>query len=195
MSRALSVPEGEARPVVAVHMGRMSRVLGVNRADKVAHVQAGIRGADLEAALNRQGFTCGHEPDSIEFSTLGGWIATKSSGMKQNRYGNIESLVVDVRAVTADGRVVSGANAMRTSHGMVELRDHAVGSEGNLFLITSATVRLFRLPDTVRYESILFRTFDDGHAFMHALSDVHSRPASVRLMDNAQLRLGQARSR
>lgn len=55
--------------------------------------EAGIVGVDLESALNAKNFTCGHEPDSIEFSTLGGWVATRASGMKKNKYGNIEDLV------------------------------------------------------------------------------------------------------
>lgn len=59
-----------------------------------ALVEAGILGQDLEKELSRYGVTCGHEPDSHEFSTMGGWISTRASGMKKNRYGNIEDVVL-----------------------------------------------------------------------------------------------------
>ena len=55
--------------------------------------------------LGARGYTSGHEPDSQEFSSLGGWVATRSSGMKKNIYGNIEDIVVRVRMVTAKGTI------------------------------------------------------------------------------------------
>ena len=76
VSGALMCPEEETRAIVSIDMRRMRRVLSVDRANGCALVEAGITGADLEEALGAIGFTCGHTPDSIEFSTLGGWIAT-----------------------------------------------------------------------------------------------------------------------
>lgn len=68
-----------------------------------ALVEAGIIGKDLEKELSRYGVCCGHEPDSIEFSTLGGWISTKASGMKKNKYGNIEDIILTLKVVTPTG--------------------------------------------------------------------------------------------
>ena len=72
---------------------------------QAACVQAGILGGRLQELLAERGFTSGHEPDSMELSTLGGWVATNASGMKRNRYGNIEDIVENVTLVTPSGVV------------------------------------------------------------------------------------------
>ena len=82
VSGALMCPEDEVRTIVSIDMRRMRRVLSVDRANGCALVEAGITGAELEEALGAVGYTCGHTPDSLEFSTLGGWIATNACGMK-----------------------------------------------------------------------------------------------------------------
>ncbi|HVB38990.1 MAG TPA: FAD-dependent oxidoreductase, partial [Vicinamibacterales bacterium] len=89
VSGALLCPEGEARTIVSIDMRRMRRVLSIDRENSCALVEAGITGTELERILGDAGYACGHTPDSMEFSTLGGWIATNASGMKKNRYGNI----------------------------------------------------------------------------------------------------------
>ena len=66
-------------------------------------VGAGITGKVLEQELNKRGFTVGHEPDSYEFSTVGGWISTNAAGMKKHKYGNIEDIVQNLRMVTPKG--------------------------------------------------------------------------------------------
>jgi len=63
-------------------------------------VEAGCKGQDLERNLRKYGVITGHTPDSIEFSTVGGWIATRASGMKKNEYGNIEDMLINVKVVT-----------------------------------------------------------------------------------------------
>ena len=74
----------EPRPIITVDMRQMKQVLWIDEANGLARVQAGITGAELVHQMKERGYTIGHEPDSIEFSTLGGWIATKASGMKRN---------------------------------------------------------------------------------------------------------------
>lgn len=69
----------------------------------MACVETGIMGKELEKELARFGVTCGHEPDSYEFSTLGGWLSTRASGMKKNRYGNIDDIVLNLKIVTPMG--------------------------------------------------------------------------------------------
>ena len=101
--------------VVSVDTRRMNRVLSINRANLTATVQAGITGSRLEELLGKEGLTCGHEPDSVELSTLGGWIATNASGMKKNRYGNIEDLVDERHPGHARGRRSSSATPARAS--------------------------------------------------------------------------------
>jgi alkyldihydroxyacetonephosphate synthase len=117
VSSALLVPAGERRMVVSVDTRRMNRVLSINRANLTATVQAGITGSRLEELLGKEGLTCGHEPDSVELSTLGGWIATNASGMKKNRYGNIEDLVENVTPVTPAGTIEQRYASPRQSPG------------------------------------------------------------------------------
>lgn len=92
--------------IVVIDMRRMNKVLSVDEVNGTAVVQAGITGLQLEEALGRRGLTSGHEPDSIELSTLGGWIATNASGMKKNRYGNIEDLVLGFTLITPSGEEI-----------------------------------------------------------------------------------------
>lgn len=187
---ALRCPVEEERSIVSVDLSRLNRILWIDPVNLMACIEAGAVGRHLQAELARHGFTLGHEPDSVEFSTLGGWIATHASGMKKNRYGNIEDLVLDVRVVTPLGTLSRPTVAPRESAG-IDPRRWLFGSEGTLGIITSAVVKLFPLPQTQRYDSALFPAFDDGVRFLYALTREARPPASVRLVDNLQFQLGQ----
>jgi alkyldihydroxyacetonephosphate synthase len=191
VSGALMCPEDEARTIVSIDMRRMCRVLSVDRANGCALVEAGITGADLEEALGALGCTCGHTPDSIEFSTLGGWIATNASGMKKNRYGNIEDIVIEATLVTPSGTVETRRPAARTSTGIQPL-SLLFGSEGNLGVITKALIAIHPKPEECRYGSLVFRSFADGVAFLKAMRADGTLPASIRLVNNREFRLGQS---
>lgn len=93
----------DTRMVVSLDMSRMNKILWVDKDNMIACVQAGIRGQDLERDLKMSGVVSGHEPDSSEFSTLGGWISTRASGMKKNTYGNIEEIVQGITFITPEG--------------------------------------------------------------------------------------------
>jgi alkyldihydroxyacetonephosphate synthase len=157
----------------------------------MACIQAGAIGRHIMAELKNYGVTMSHEPDSVEFSTLGGWIATNASGMKKNRYGNIEDLVLDVSVVTTSGKLQRTSAAPRESIGL-DLRKLMFGSEGTLGIITSAIVKIFKLPEVQEYGSVLFPTFEDGFKFMYELAREATPPASVRLVDNLQFQFGLA---
>ena len=190
VTEALRCPAQEERCIVSVDMGRLNRILWIDPANQMACIQAGAVGRLLAEQLAEHGFTLGHEPDSIEFSTLGGWIATHASGMKKNRYGNIEDLVLDVEVVTPRGPLSRSAVAPRESVG-TDVRRWIFGSEGNLGIVTRAVVRIFPLPEVQHYDAILFPDFASGVAFMYDLSRSGKVPASVRLVDNLQFQLSQ----
>jgi len=187
----------DPRLMVSLDTRLMNKILAINVEDLTLHVQAGITGGDLVQEMQSRGFTIGHEPDSIEFSTLGGWIATKASGMKQNKYGNIEQIVKEVRVVSSAGKLWqhnqgNGASFERVSTG-TDLCSLMVGSEGSLGIITSALIRIWPIPQIKEYDSVVFHTFDDGLRFVKDVSKLGAlKPASVRLLDNTQFRLGQA---
>lgn len=88
---------------MAVDLTRMKKLKWVNKESLMACFEAGITGVEIEHVLREEGLMLGHEPDSVEFSTLGGWIATRASGMKKNRYGNIEDLLISTKIVTPMG--------------------------------------------------------------------------------------------
>lgn len=193
VSCALKLPthEQEPRMIIAVDMRRMNKIEWIDRENQRACVQAGITGKQLEDLLGKEGFTCGHEPDSLELSTLGGWIATNASGMKKNRYGNIEEIVESATLITPSGVIEQLQTMPRISIG-IQPQQMLFGSEGNLGLITKAVIRIHPLPEVKQYASVVFPDFKTGTAFLYALQQAGAVPASIRLLDNVQFRFGQA---
>jgi alkyldihydroxyacetonephosphate synthase len=188
---ALRCPADETRSVVSVDLSRMNRILWIDPENHMACIEAGAVGRHIVSGLARHGFSIGHEPDSIEFSTLGGWIATHASGMKKNRYGNIEEIVLDVSVVTARGRLERTEVAPRESIGVGDARRWVFGSEGAFGIVTKAVVKIFPLPEVQEYGSIVFPDFDSGIDYLYELERRGRPPASVRLVDNAQFQLSQ----
>ena len=191
VTEALRCPTDEKRTIVSVDMSRMNRILWIDTTNRMACIEAGAVGRHIMEQLESYGFTMGHEPDSVEFSTLGGWIATFASGMKKNRYGNIEDLVLDINVVTAQGMLTRSSVVPRESIGS-DPRRLVFGSEGNFGIITSAVVKLFAAPEVQRYGSILFPSFADGISFMYELTQQGVPPASIRLVDNLQFQFSIA---
>ncbi|MGQ0764231.1 MAG: FAD-binding oxidoreductase [Gemmatimonadota bacterium] len=187
---SLRCPAEESRVIVSVDMRQMNRILWIDRANMMACIEAGAVGRHIATALASHGLTLGHEPDSYEFSTLGGWVATHASGMKKNRYGNIEDLLLDVHVVTTMGLVSRTPVVPRDSIG-ADPRRWIMGSEGRFGIVTRAVVRLRPLPETEQYDALIFRDFNDGVAFLHDLTRSGRVPASVRLVDNLQFQLSQ----
>lgn len=191
VSCALQLPPEEERMIVSVDMLRMNKIEWIDRQNMRACVQAGIWGMDLEALMNDEGFTIGHEPDSIELSTLGGWIATNASGMKKNKYGNIEDCVEDITLVTARGVVEQVQPLSRAAVG-TQPQFMLFGNEGNFGIITRAVIKLFPLPEETKYGSLVFPDFKSGASFLEELSKTAYIPASIRLVDNIQFKFGLA---
>ena len=191
VTNALRPPEDEHRMIVTVDTRRLNKIESLDKENLMVTVQSGITGKDLEEALNKEGFTVGHEPDSYEFSTVGGWISTNAAGMKKHRYGNIEDIVQNLTMVTPSGIINQIKPLTRSSIG-IKTQNILFGSEGNLGIITKATLKMHRLPEKSSYESIVLSDWQTGVRFMQDLSHSNMVPASSRLADNLQIRLGQA---
>ncbi|MCH8329854.1 MAG: FAD-binding oxidoreductase [Bacteroidetes bacterium] len=189
VTNALRCNNQESRTIVSVDMWNMNQILWIDKKNHMACIQAGAIGRHITEQLKKYGFTMGHEPDSVEFSTLGGWIATNASGMKKNRYGNIEDIILDVNVVLPSGKIERASCFPRQSVGF-DLRQLMFGSEGMLGIITSAIVKIFPLPEVQEYGSVIFPSFEDGFAFMYDLMRESKLPASVRLADNLQFQFG-----
>lgn len=176
---------------VSLDTSQMNRILWIDRASMLACIESGIAGKDMEDALAEKGLTMGHEPDSLEFSTLGGWVATRSSGMKQQTYGNIEQIVSKVTLVTSIGSFEKNFLAPRASIGP-DFDHVTLGSEGTLGVITKVVVKLHEKPKYKRCGSIMFPDFESGTNFMYEVSKFRTKPSSLRLVDNTHFQLGQA---
>ncbi|KRX00983.1 FAD-linked oxidase-like, C-terminal [Pseudocohnilembus persalinus] len=191
VTNALKPVTEEKRSIISVDVTRMNHIKWVDKKNNTACVEAGIVGKDLENELAKHGVMCGHEPDSVEFSTLGGWISTRASGMKKNRYGNIDDIILTVRIVTPLGTFERKQESPRISSGP-NLNEFILGSEGTLGIITQATLKLRTIPECVEYDSIIFHDFVSGCDFMYEVAQSKIWPASLRLVDNQQFKFGMA---
>lgn len=169
------------RMVVTVSLARMNKVVEIDEKSQTAVIEAGAPGPKLEKDLQAQGWSLGHHPDSFEYSTLGGWLATRSAGMQSDAYGKIEDMVVALDMVTPQGTLATRC-APASSAGP-DLNRVACGSEGVLGIITEATMRVHPNPPARDYSGFLFRSFEDGVAAIHDCVMNGTPPSLFRLQD------------
>ncbi|MCO6456379.1 MAG: FAD-binding oxidoreductase [Pirellulaceae bacterium] len=169
------------RPVVSLDMSRLGRVLEVDAASRVARIESGVFGPDLERQLASHGMTLGHFPDSFLHSTLGGWIATRSAGMQSDKYGKIEDMVLALRVVTPAGTLVTRP-VPRASNG-IDVNRLCIGSEGILGVITEATVQVHPLPPATLWQGYLFPRLESGLEAVRECVAAGCSPAITRLND------------
>ncbi len=172
--------------VVTVDLKALDQVLEVDRVSMAARIQAGATGPGLEQQLGEHGLTLRHFPQSFQFSTLGGWIATRAGGHFATLYTHIDDLVESVRALTPVGwwesRRLPGSGAGVSP-------DRALlGSEGILGLITEAWVRVRPRPTKRASAAVRFDDFAAGTAAVRALSQSGLYPANCRLIDPLEAR-------
>jgi alkyldihydroxyacetonephosphate synthase len=160
ISGSLEPDAAEGRPVISLDLARLDKVLEIDRTSRLARVQSGVSGPALERQLGALGYTFGHFPDSFTHSTLGGWIATRSSGMQSDRYGDIADMTKGLRVVTPSGTLVVQP-VPATSTGP-SVREMVLGSEGRLGVITEATVQVRPIPERRVILGYLFPTFAAG---------------------------------
>lgn len=157
----------------------------VDETSLVAEVPAGMNGRVFEDALRAtgDGYTLGHWPQSIDLSTVGGWLACRSAGQYSTRYGKIEDMVVALEVALADGQLIrTGASAPRAATGP-DLTQLFTGSEGVLGVITRAWLRVHPLPDGEARRALSFPTFDQGLDACRRVLRRGATPAVLRLYD------------
>uniref|UniRef100_A0A8C7WP14 Alkylglycerone-phosphate synthase n=1 Tax=Oryzias sinensis TaxID=183150 RepID=A0A8C7WP14_9TELE len=174
VSSALECPPEETRSIISLDTSQMNRILWIDEKNLTAHIEAGIIGQDLENLLNESGYCTGHEPDSMEFSSLGGWVATRASGMKKNIYGNIEDLVIRIKMVTPQGVIEKSCQGPRMSTGP-DIHHFIMGSEGTLGVITEVTMKIRPVPEYQKYGSVVFPNFEQGVACLREVARQHLR--------------------
>jgi len=175
---------------LAIDLSRMQKVLEVDRQSLAARIQAGVFGPDLEAQLRPHGLTLRHYPQSFEFSTLGGWIATRSGGHFATLFTHVDELVESLRVVTPSGSIATrrlpGDGAGPSPERLF------IGSEGILGIITEAWMRVFERPRFRGAASALFADFASGARAVQRLVQSGLYPENCRLLDAREAMLNGA---
>ncbi|MGQ9889592.1 MAG: FAD-binding oxidoreductase [Aggregatilineales bacterium] len=148
------------QPVLTINMSRMNALHSLDETSRLATFGAGVTGPELEAHLRARGYTLGHFPQSFDYSTLGGWIATRSSGQQSLLYGRIEDLFAGGALETPAGTLE--LPPFPASAAGPDLRHLVLGSEGRLGIITSAVVRISPLPQREVFKAVFFADFAHG---------------------------------
>ncbi len=172
------------RPVVTVDLARFNGLHDLDSESGLAVFGGGTFGPLLEKALESSGLTLGHFPQSWQFSTLGGWIATRSAGQESLGNGRIEKLVAGLDVVAPAGRL--SLPALPASAAGPDLRQMILGSEGRFGIITRATVRLRRKPEHFHVEALLLRSWDEGVAAARELVRAEVGLGLLRLSDGPE---------
>jgi alkyldihydroxyacetonephosphate synthase len=173
--------------IVTLNMQRMNSILHIDQESKIATIQAGALGPKLEKDLQEKGWSLGHFPDSFEYSTLGGWIATRSAGMQSDAYGKIEDMIVSLKMVTPSGTIVTRTTP--ASSAGPDFNRIVAGSEGILGVITEASMRIHKNPALKDYRGFLFPSFQTGVSAIQECLDKGYSPSLIRLQDEGETQL------
>jgi alkyldihydroxyacetonephosphate synthase len=176
----LRPPEGD-RPVLALSTARLRRLLHVEPSAQLATFEAGVAGPDLEAQLRVHGLTLGHYPQSFEYSTLGGWVVTRSSGQQSARYGRIEALFAGGRLETPTGPLV--VPTVPASAAGPDVREWVLGSEGRLGVLAEATMRVRPVAEAERFVGVFLPDAARGAEAARALAQARIALSMIRLAD------------
>ena len=142
-------PGEGSRPVLTIDMGRMNQLLDLNVESQIATFDAGTPGPQVESQLRAKGYTLGHYPQSWELSTLGGWIASRSSGQQSLRYGRIEQMFAGGRMETLKGTL--DIPSIPASSAGPDIREITMGTEGRMGIFTEVQMRVSRMPEEEKF--------------------------------------------
>jgi alkyldihydroxyacetonephosphate synthase len=171
----------DARSIV-VDMRRMNKILHLNETALTVRVQPGMMGNAFEAELESRGYSMRHYPQSIDLSTVGGWVSTRAAGQFSTRYGSIEDMLAGLDVVLADGRTLSIKSTPRRAAGP-DLRHLFLGAEGTLGILTELTLRVVPLPESRKLLCFGFADFDAGLEAIRSIVRAGWRPPVLRLYD------------
>jgi len=183
----VNAPGGD-RPAIALDLERLAGLGALDERSGLATFGAGTFGPALEAALAERGFTLGHFPQSFQLSTLGGWIATRSSGQESLGYGSVAEMVAGVTLVAPGGRL--DLPALPASAAGPDLRAVVLGSEGRLGVVTRATVRVRGRRPPLRATGTLVPSWEAGLDAARAILRAGVPLTLLRISDEAETEVG-----
>lgn len=167
---------------ICLDMSEMSRTIALDVGNLLVKVQAGKLGIRLEEELNERGYTLNHSPQSLDRSSVGGWISTRATGQFSSRYGSIEDLAVAFTVVLPTGEIVETRLVPRAAVGP-DIRHVFLGAEGTMGVVTEVTLRIFPVAEHRILEVVTFDTVEQGVAVMKAIMQHGLRPFLVRFYD------------
>jgi alkyldihydroxyacetonephosphate synthase len=174
---------------VVLDLCGLEGIVDVDRTSMIVDVRAGTFGDVFEDRLRAEhALTCGHWPQSIALSTVGGWLACRGAGQLSTRYGKIEDIVAGLDVVLADGSTIHTGGAPRAAVGP-DLTQLFVGSEGTLGVITRATLQVVPLPAVRRFAAVAFPSVSAGIGAMRRTLQLGHRPSVIRMYDEEATRL------
>jgi alkyldihydroxyacetonephosphate synthase len=156
----LDAKPGQNKYVLSLDLTRLNKIIKIDKQSRTALIEAGKFGPEIEEELKQAGLTLGHYPQSFEFSTLGGWIAARSSGQNSILFGGIESLVIALKMVSPNGEVHT-IHSPRMATGP-DFKEIILGSEGSLGVITKALVKISPIPERQEYNMYVFKNFQEA---------------------------------
>ena len=177
-------PLNDGKPTISVDLAKMNQLMALNQENLEATFGAGVRGPDLEAALKKHGYILGHFPQSWEYSSLGGWIVTRSVGQQSYHYGRIEPLFVKGHLETPMGPM--DLPHFPKSAAGPDLRHLVLGSEARLGILTQATMRIRRLPEQEHFYAAFFPNFEIGVKAVREIAQSELAVSMVRLSDSME---------
>ncbi len=160
-------PRKSEKPVLTISLARMNKLIEVDRQSQIATFGAGTPGPELEAQLKPHGFMLGHFPQSWELSTVGGWVASRSSGQQSLRYGRIEQMFAGGSIETTEGTLE--IPTIPASSAGPDIREMFMGSEGRMGIITDVKVRVSQLPEQEKFYVGFLPNWPDAVAAVRAL--------------------------
>jgi len=174
-------PPGEGLPTISVDLAKMNQLLDLNENNLEATFGAGVSGPQLEEQLKQHGYILGHFPQSWEYSTLGGWIVTRSVGQQSYHYGRIEPLFVSGHLECPAGPL----DILRVPKSAAgpDLRHIILGSEARMGILTQATMRIRPLPEAEHFYSAFFPNFEIGAEAVRKIAQAELPLSMVRLSD------------
>jgi alkyldihydroxyacetonephosphate synthase len=176
-------PRSIDSPTLTVDLSHLNRLIDLDTTSQLATFEAGVCGPDLERLLNERGYTLGHFPQSWELSTLGGWIATRSSGQQSYHYGRIEDLFAGGHVETPQGPIE--LPPLPASAAGPDLRHFLLGSEGRYGIIMRASVRVQHVPEDEDFYAIFFHDWAAGARAVREIAQA-GIPVSMLRLSNAQ---------
>jgi alkyldihydroxyacetonephosphate synthase len=174
--------------LVSLDLGALDALDGVDERSQIATAGGGLRVAELEARLAPHGLMLGHRPQSFEYVSVGGCVATRSAGQASTGYGRIDDLVAGVRLAAPGGELELPVQA--ASAAGPDLRRVVVGSEGVLGAVTGVALRVRRLPEVRRFEGWMLPSFGAGTETLRRLAQDGLAPPVTRLSDEPETRMG-----